>query len=105
VTRAARVVADVAGVRHDGGVTVWEYARLEYQSTGSFGTDKNLDWAATFHHPGGIERWGTDEKFGDLRHLNRAGAQGWQAYHRAAMMIGQPQRLYSVTYSFRRAVN
>jgi hypothetical protein len=83
-------------------VTQWEYARLEYQATGSFGTDKEMDWIATFHHPGGALRWGTDERFEDLKHLNRAGADGWQAYHRAAMLIGQPQRVQSVTYSFKR---
>jgi hypothetical protein len=80
----------------------WEYARLEYQSTGSFGGDKNLDWSASLYHEGGVLRWGTDEKFDDVKHLNRAGALGWECYHRAAMMIGQPQRLYGVTYSLRR---
>jgi hypothetical protein len=86
-------------------VTQWEYARLEYRSTGTFGTDKNLDWNATFFHPGGAQRWGTDERFDDLRHLNRAGADGWQVYDRAAMLIGQPMRLHSVTYSMRRPVS
>ena len=83
-------------------VTVWEYARLEYASTGSFGTDKAMDWQATFYHPGGVQRWGVDESFDDLKHLNRAGAAGWQAFERAAMVIGQPQRLHSVTYIFKR---
>lgn len=83
-------------------MTQWEYARLEYRSTGSFGTDKQMDWNAMFHHPGGVQRWGTDESFDDLRHLNRAGADGWQAYNRAAVLLGQPQRLHSVTYSMRR---
>ena len=46
----------------------------------------------------------TYERFDDLRHLNRAGADGWQAYNRAAIMIGQPQRLHAVTYSLRRQV-
>jgi hypothetical protein len=86
-------------------VTQWEYARLEYRSTGTFGTDKNLDWNATFFHPGGAQRWGTDERFDDLRHLNRAGADSWQVYDRAAMLIGQPMRLHSVTYSMRRPVS
>jgi len=85
-------------------VTTWEYARLEYASTGSLGSDRALDWNATFHHPGGIQRWGTDEHFDDLKHLNRAGADGWQAYDRAAMVIGQPQRLHSVTYGLKRPV-
>ncbi len=85
-------------------MTEWEYARLDYRATGSFGTDKAEDWQATFHSPDGALRWGTDERFDDLRHLNRAGADGWQAYDRAALLIGQPQRLYAVTYSLRRPV-
>jgi hypothetical protein len=89
-------------LRHDGAVTQWEYARLEYRSTGSFGTDKFMDWNATFYHPGGVQRWGTDERFDDLRHLNRAGADGWQVYDRAALLVGQPHRLHSVTYSMKR---
>jgi hypothetical protein len=95
----------VARVRHDGPVTKWEYARLEYKATGDFGTDKFMDWDASFHHLGGAQRWGTDERFDDLRHLNRAGAAGWQAYDRAALMIGQPLRLHAVTYSLRRPVS
>jgi hypothetical protein len=83
-------------------VTRWEYARLDYRAAGSLGTDQNMDWTATFFFPGGAERWGTDEKFNDLRHLNRAGEMGWQAYDRSAMVVGQPQRLNSVTYSLRR---
>jgi hypothetical protein len=70
-------------------VTQWEYARLEYEATGSLGTDKFMDWDASFHFPGGVQRWGTDERFDDLRHLNRAGASGWQAYNRSAVMVGQ----------------
>lgn len=85
-------------------MTQWEYARLEYTATGSFGADQDMDWTATFHHRGGRVRWGTDEKYDDLRHLNRAGLEGWQAYHRAAMVIGQPQRLHAVTYSLKRPV-
>lgn len=84
--------------------TQWEYARLEYRSTGSFGADKFMDWDATFYHPGGVLRWGTDEQFDDLRHLNRAGGAGWQAYDRAALLVGQPHRLHSVTYSMRRPI-
>ena len=83
-------------------MTEWEYARLEYRSTGSLGTDKFMDWQATFHHPGGVQRWGTDERFDDLKHLNRCGADGWQVYDRAALLIGQPMRLHSVTYSMKR---
>jgi hypothetical protein len=83
-------------------VTQWEYARLEYRAAGSFGTDKFMDWDATFHFPGGVQRWGTDERFDDLRHLNRAGADGWQAYDRGAIVLGAPHRLHSVTYSFKR---
>jgi hypothetical protein len=86
-------------------VTRWEYARLEYRSTGSFGNDKLMDWSATFHYPGGMARWGTDERFDDLKHLNRAGADGWQAYDRHANAIGQPLRLYSLTYSLRRRID
>jgi hypothetical protein len=92
-------------VRHDEVVTQWEYARLEYRSTGDFGTDKFMDWDAIFHFPGGAQRWGTDERFDDLRHLNRAGAEGWQAYDRAALLVGQPHRLHAVTYSLRRPVS
>ncbi len=62
-----------------------------------------MDWDATFHHPSGSERWGTDERFDDIRHLNRAGADGWQAYDRhAVLMHGEPHRLFAVTYSMRR---
>ncbi len=86
-------------------MTKWEYARLEYTATGEFGADRYMDWDATFYHPGGTARWGTDERFDDLRHLNRAGSLGWQAYDRAAMVLGQPQRLHSVSYSLRRPVN
>lgn len=87
------------------GVTNWEYARLEYRAAGSLGGDRFMDWTATFHHPAGIQRWGTDERFDDLRHLNRAGAAGWQAYHRnTAYVINEPHRLHSVTYSLRRPV-
>jgi hypothetical protein len=91
-------------LRHDETVTQWEYARLEYKAAGTFGTDKFMDWDASFHYPGGAQRWGTDERFDDLRHLNRAGADGWQAYDRADRLVGQPQRLNAVTYSLRRVV-
>ena len=37
-------------------MTRWEYARLEYKSAGTLGTDKWMDWDAIFHHPGGVER-------------------------------------------------
>jgi hypothetical protein len=37
-----------------------------------------------------------------MKHLNKAGQDGWQAYDRAAMIVGQPQRLNVVTYSFKR---
>ena len=84
------------------GVTDWEYARLVYSSTGSFGNDKSMDYVAVFHYPGGVANWGTDERFDDLRHLNRAGRDGWMAYDRAGQLVGQPQRLHAVTYSFRR---
>lgn len=94
----------MAALRHHIGVTRWEYARLEYRATGSFGTDQHVDWSATFHHPDGPQHWGVDERFDDLRHLNRAGADGWQAYDRHARLIGQPQRLNAVTYSLRRPI-
>jgi hypothetical protein len=94
----------VDGMQQNGCVTQWEYARLDYQSTGSLGTDKYLDWSAVFHGPKGVARWGVDEQFDDLRHLNRAGADGWQVYDRAALLVGQPHRLHSVTYSMRRPV-
>jgi hypothetical protein len=81
---------------------LWEYARLEYRTTGDLGGDRYADWEATFHHPAGVERWGVDERFDDLRHLNRAGAVGWQVYDRDSRLIGQPLRLFAVTYSMRR---
>jgi hypothetical protein len=85
-------------------VTQWEYARLEYRATGTFGSDKEMDWTAVFHQPAGVQKWGTDEKFNDLKHVNRAGADGWQAYDRAALVIDHPMRLNAVTYSFKRPV-
>ncbi|HKT06114.1 MAG TPA: hypothetical protein VJT31_41945 [Rugosimonospora sp.] len=85
-------------------MTHWEYARLEYRAAGTLGTDKYMDWDATFHGPEGAQRWGTDERFDDLRHLNRAGKAGWQAFHRSALVVGQPHRLHAVTYSLRRPV-
>jgi hypothetical protein len=95
-------------MRHRGRVkrvTIWEYARLDYRATGDYGADRFMDWAATFHHPGGAERWGTDGRFNDLVHLNRAGAEGWQAYHRAALHVhNEPHRLFAVAYSLRRPV-
>lgn len=87
------------------GMAKWEYARLEYRSAGTLGTDRFMDWTATFHHPGGVERWGTDERFNDLPHLNRAGAAGWQVYDRGAILKpSEPHRLHAVTYSMRRVV-
>jgi hypothetical protein len=84
-------------------VTIWEHARLDYRAAGTLGQDRYMDWTATFHHPGGVARWGTDERFDDLRHLNRAGAAGWQAYDRSVMhMLNEPHRLAAVTYSLRR---
>jgi hypothetical protein len=85
-------------------MTRWEYARLEYREAGSLGADRFMDWDAAFHHPGGVQRWGTDERFNDLRHLNRAGAAGWQAYDRTTLVVGQPERLHAVTYSLRRPI-
>jgi hypothetical protein len=69
------------------------------------GTDKYLDWRATFHHSGGAQSWGVDESFNDLPHLNRAGREGWQVYDRAAMLVGQPQRLHAITYSMKRPLS
>ncbi|HYN94117.1 MAG TPA: hypothetical protein VES42_09750 [Pilimelia sp.] len=87
-------------------MTTWEFARLEYRAAGTLGTDAFMDWRASFHHPGGVERWGTDERFDDLRHLNRAGAAGWQAYDRTATYVfNEPHRLHGVTYSLRRPVS
>jgi hypothetical protein len=83
----------------------WEYARLEYRAAGTLGADRFMDWTATFHHPTGVLRWGTDERFDDLRHLNRAGQAGWQAYDRAVIHVkDEPHRLSSVTYSMRRPI-
>jgi hypothetical protein len=90
---------------HDDGVTQWEYARLEYRSTGTFGTDTYMDWDAVMYLPGSVQRWGTDERYDDLRHLNRAGAEGWQVYDRGAVRVGQPARLHAVTYSMKRPVS
>jgi hypothetical protein len=87
-------------------VTRWEYARLDYRAAGSFGKDRFMDWNATFYHPGGVQRWGTDERFDDLSHLNRAGAAGWQAYDRAPMyVVNEPHILFAVSYSLRRPVD
>ena len=62
-----------------------------------------MDFDAIFYHPGGVQRWGTDERFDDLRHVNRAGADGWQAYDRgASFVVGEPHRIHAVVYSFRR---
>lgn len=83
-------------------MTQWEYARLEYRSTGNFGKDKYMDWRATFHHSSGVQDWGTDESFDDLRHLNRLGQHGWEVYNRYPRLVGQPQRLHAVTYSMKR---
>lgn len=86
-------------------MTKWEYARLDYRAAGSFGSDKFMDWTATFLSAEGAQRWGTDERFNDLRHVNRAGAEGWQAYDRTAIyVINEPHRLHGVSYSFRRPV-
>ncbi|WP_018349703.1 hypothetical protein [Longispora albida] len=82
----------------------WEYARLEYRATGNFGGDRDQDWRAVFVHSRGAENWGTDERFNDIPHLNKAGAAGWEAYDRSPRMIGQPLRLQVVTYSMRRPV-
>ncbi|MDI1465000.1 hypothetical protein QEZ54_28925 [Catellatospora sp. KI3] len=83
----------------------WEYARFEYRSAGSLGGDRFMDWDAAFHHARGVERWGTDERFDDLRHLNRLGRDGWQVYDRGAVYLASdPHRMHSVTYSLRRAI-
>jgi hypothetical protein len=92
-------------LRHNRAVTNWEYARLEYRAAGTLGADKFMDWTATFHYPGGKQRWGTDERYDDLQHLNRAGAAGWQAYDRTVMYVAnEPHRLHGVTYSMRRPI-
>lgn len=83
----------------------WEYARLEYRSTGSLGNDRAMDWRATFYHPGGTLQWGVDERFDDLPHLNRAGAAGWQVYDRATLFAGTPQRMYAISYSMCRELS
>lgn len=91
---------------HNGRMTGWEYARLEYRSAGTLGTDRFLDWDAVFYHPTGVQRWGTDERFDDLKHLNKAGRDGWQTYDRSPVYHhGEPHRLYAVTYSMRRVVD
>lgn len=98
------MVARPAPRWQNGAVARWEYARLEYRAAGTFGSDQSMDWTATFHHAGGVHRWGTDERYDDLSHLNRAGADGWEAWHRNVLHIGQPQRMHAVTYSLRRQV-
>ncbi len=86
-------------------VTTWEYARLEYRATGDFGTDRFMDWRATFYSAEGKVAWGIDDRHDDIGHLNRAGAQGWQCYDRtAAFYPNEPHRLQAVTYSFRRPI-
>jgi hypothetical protein len=83
-------------------VTKWEYARLEYRAAGTFGNDANMDWTATFTTAAGVQSWGQDERFNDIAHLNRAGQHGWECYNRHGRLIGQPQRLNAITYSFKR---
>ena len=84
-------------------VTQWEYARLDYRATGDYGEDRHMDWQATFYQPTGPVRWGVDERFDDVKHLNRAGLAGWEAYHRAALHVfNEPHRLFAVTYSMKR---
>ena len=86
-------------------MTRWEYARLDYRSAGTFGQDRFMDWKATFYHPGGLQRWGTDERFDDLAHLNRAGQAGWQAYDRSPIYVAnEPHILFAVSYSLRRPI-
>ena len=81
----------------------WEYARFEYKVAGTLGDDKFMDWDAVFHSPQGPQRWGTDERFDDLFHLNKLGEVEWEVYHRSPVyMHNEPHRLYSVTYSLRR---
>lgn len=81
----------------------WDHARIEYRATGSYGNDRFMDWAATFHHRDGPQDWGTDDRFDDLRHLNRAGRDGWQVYQRHTTSVpGMPQRLSTITYLLRR---
>jgi hypothetical protein len=96
-------VGDQIIARHNLRVTTWEYARLDYKAAGTLGEDRFMDWTATFHSAAGIQRWGTDERYDDIRHLNRAGAAGWEAYDRgAATVVGEPHRLLAVVYSLRR---
>lgn len=84
-------------------MTTWEYARLEYRATGDFGTDRFMDWRATFYHAEGKQSWGTDDRYDDISHLNRAGADGWESYDRTAVFFhGESHRLQAVTYSMRR---
>lgn len=93
----------LAEAGHNSGVEQWEYARLEYRATGDFGTDRFMDWRATFYTGDKKEPWGTDDRYDDIAHLNRAGLAGWQAYDRtAAFFHGESHRLQAVTYSLRR---
>ena len=85
-------------------MTQWEYARFEYAATGEFGRDAFMNWNAAFHDPNGVRGWGTDERFDDMKHLNRAGREGWQAYDRSTTVIVNPIRLQAVTYSMKRPV-
>lgn len=87
-------------------MNTWEYARLDYKAAGTLGEDRFMDWTATFHSAAGIQRWGTDERYDDVRHLNRAGKAGWEAYHRSdSHVVGEPHRLLTVVYSLRRQVS
>jgi hypothetical protein len=100
VSGPLRMLRVTYSMRREDPLVAWEYARLEYRPTGSFGTDNYMDWDAVFHRPGGVERWGIDDRFDDLRHLNGAGAAGWQAYDRCVIWLGN--RMARVTYSMRR---
>jgi predicted HicB family RNase H-like nuclease len=87
-------------------VTTWEYARLDYKAAGTLGEDRFMDWTATFHTASGTLRWGTDERYDDISHLNRAGKAGWEAYARGSTHLpAEPHRLLSVVYSLRRRVS
>jgi len=63
-----------------------------------------MDWKANFYDGDGVQRWGVDESFDDVSHLDRAGREGWEVYFQSPRMIGQPLRLYRITYSMRRPI-
>jgi hypothetical protein len=102
ISQPLRMLRIAYSMRREDRSARWEYAQLEYRETGSLGTDAFRDFDAVFHHLDGVERWGTDDRFNDLRHLNRAGAAGWQAYDHSVVRYPGGLAVQRVTHSMRR---